>query len=89
MKNLAFEIIGDILIIRDDSDEISLKSFAEEKIQKHSFIKTISSNNKSIENRIDNFKPPKSMDKSEKERSGMLWEKTNQKQFTKSMEIHS
>lgn len=41
MKDLAFEIIGDILIIRDDSDENSLKSFAEEKIQKHSFIKTV------------------------------------------------
>ncbi len=41
MKDLVFEIIGDILIIREDTDEISLKEFAEEKIQKHPFIKSV------------------------------------------------
>ena len=29
MKDLTFEIIGDILIIREDVDEFSLKNFAE------------------------------------------------------------
>ena len=41
MKDLVFEIIGDILIIREDANEISLKEFAEEKIQKHPFIKSV------------------------------------------------
>ena len=41
MKDLVFEIIGNILVIREYVDEISLKEFAEEKIQKHPFIKTV------------------------------------------------
>ncbi len=41
MKDLTFEIIGDILIIREDVDEFSLKNFAEKKIQKHPFIRSV------------------------------------------------
>ena len=38
MKNLSFEIIGDILIIRDIADKEVLKSFAEEKMKKHPYL---------------------------------------------------
>lgn len=41
MKDLTFEIIGDILIIREESNERTLKEFAQDKILKHSFIKTV------------------------------------------------
>jgi tRNA (guanine37-N1)-methyltransferase len=41
MKELAFEIIGDILIIREEMDEVSMTNFAKDKIQKHPFIKSV------------------------------------------------
>ena len=41
MKELAFEIIGDILIIREDADEITLENFALEKLQKHPFLNSV------------------------------------------------
>lgn len=40
MKSLAFEIIGEILIIRETADDNTLKEFAEEKMKKHNYIKT-------------------------------------------------
>ncbi|NPD87209.1 MAG: hypothetical protein HGN29_00705 [Asgard group archaeon] len=41
MKNLAFEIIGTILIIREVADKKTLKEFAKEKMDKHSYIRTV------------------------------------------------
>ncbi|MCK5141067.1 MAG: hypothetical protein KAQ70_02650 [Candidatus Heimdallarchaeota archaeon] len=41
MKALAFEIIGSILIIRDSANDRVLKEFAEEKMKKHPYIKTV------------------------------------------------
>lgn len=41
MKDLAFEIIGKILIIREVVDKKTLKEFAKEKMNKHSYINTV------------------------------------------------
>lgn len=41
MKDLAFEIIGNILIIREAADKKTLKEFAKEKMIKHSYINTV------------------------------------------------
>ena len=41
MKTLVFEIIGSILIIRDSANDRVLKKFAEEKMKKHPYIKTV------------------------------------------------
>ncbi|MBY9000244.1 MAG: methyltransferase [Candidatus Heimdallarchaeota archaeon] len=41
MKSLAFEIIGEILIIRESADDKILKDFAKEKMKKHTYIKTV------------------------------------------------
>ncbi len=40
MKNLSFEIIGDTLIIRDTADKETLRNFAEEKMNKHPYLKS-------------------------------------------------
>ena len=41
MKDLVFEIIGSILIIREVTDKKTLKEFAKEKMNKHSYINTV------------------------------------------------
>ena len=41
MKSLVFEIIGSILIIRDSANDRVMKKFAEDKMQKHPYIKTV------------------------------------------------
>ena len=41
MKNLSFEIIGHILIIRENVNKKRLIEFAEEKMNKHPYIKTV------------------------------------------------
>ncbi len=41
MRALAFEIIGSILIIRDSANDKVLKEFAEDKMKKHPYIKTV------------------------------------------------
>ena len=40
MRNLSFEIIGDIVIIRDTADKVVLKNFAKEKMKKHPYLKS-------------------------------------------------
>ena len=40
MKNLSFEIIGEILIIRDIENEGTLKAFAKERMKKHPYLKS-------------------------------------------------
>jgi tRNA (guanine37-N1)-methyltransferase len=41
MKDLSFEIIGDILIIREKANKKKLREFAKEKMNKHTYIKTV------------------------------------------------